>query len=60
MGTETLFYIQISMEINETNREICIIAHRAITERIALLDSGILLLKAYEGQNGDFSLLHGM
>src|SRR5437016_13778457 len=32
------------------NREICIIAHRAITERVALLDSGILLFKAYEGK----------
>ena len=32
------------------NREICIIAHRAITERVALLGSGILLFKAYEGK----------
>src|SRR2546429_391710 len=32
------------------NREICVIAHRAITERIALLDSRIMLFKAYEGK----------
>ncbi len=44
------------------NCEICIIAHKVIIERVALLYSGIVLFRAQglRGANGDFGLLHGL
>ena len=44
-----------------SNRKICIIVHRTITERVALLYNRTLLFRAQglnRGQNGDFGLLH--
>ena len=44
-----------------SNRKICIIVHRTITERVALLYNRTLLFHAQglnRGQNGDFGLLH--
>ena len=44
------------------NCKICIIAHKVIIERVALLYSGIVLFRAQglRGVNGDFGLLHGL